>query len=161
MHRCSLKQTLSERLAENHHMLDRVVRDIFGEMAGRIAEDQPEEQNGEHDVEQQRDLDERIDQISAQKGIHARELALLEPRVAQHVPRGGDNKPHAENGKKNESQRAGTDQHGQVAVVEVHHERRQIAVVVGKLDTVFKHPLAVAVDIALADTENRVLDKHL
>ena len=70
-------------------------------MTGGVAEDQPEKDYGEYDVEQQGDLNEWIDQIGAQKGVHTRKLTLLQPRVAQDVPRGGDKEPHAEDAEQN------------------------------------------------------------
>ena len=156
-----LKQTFSERLAEKLHVFDRMVWNILREMTGGVAEYQPEKNDGEYDVEQQGDLNDRIDQIGAQKGVHARKLTLLQPRIAQDVPRGGDKEPHAEDAEQHKAQAAGTDQHREIAVVKIHQKRRQITVMVGELYAVLKHLPAVIINVALADAEHRMLGNHL
>ena len=82
-------------------MLHRVVGKVFSEVTRGVSQNQPEEQYGKHNIEQQRYFDTRIQQICAQKRIHTRKFTLLQPLVAQDMPRGAGKKPYAEDTEQN------------------------------------------------------------
>ena len=142
-------------------MLHRVVGKVFSEVTRGVSQNQPEEQYGKHNIEQQRYFDTRIQQICAQKRIHTRKFTLLQPLVAQDMPRGAGKKPYAEDTEQNKTDRSRANQNCQIAVVEIYHIGRQIAVMVGKFYPVGKHLLAVSVDVSLSYAKDRVLEKHL
>ena len=133
-----------------------MVGNVFGEAARGVAQDQPEKHHRIHQIKKQRYFYKRINQVSAQEGVHTRELAFLQAFVPQHMARGADKEPHAENREQNKTDRAGTDQYGQVAVMEVDQHGREVAVMIGEFDALFKHLLTVLMDIALADADNGI-----
>ena len=159
--RINLYQPSAEGLAEQHKGAQFPIRFILDEEAGGIAQDQPEENNHEIDVIQESYLDKRIDHIRAEERVHTRQYALMQAVIPKHVHRDMLEEPQSEDTEQHESDHARTHQYRDIAVVEIRHDGSQRSVLIRELDPVLKDTGTVFIDIALADTEDRILQEHL
>ena len=143
-------------------MFNGVIGLIDGEEARGIAEYHPEENHRKGYIEQQRDLNERVNEVCGEERKQARKNALLQLVIPHNVLCCFCEEAHKEYKEKHKSEYTGAHENCKVSVVQIGHKRSELTcIALGELHAVFEHIKTVVIDIAFSYSHGGTAQKQL